>query len=65
MLLVLISIAWLTVIALCLALCVMARRGDGEFTQSAKRGGSASSKDPIVREELPELSVQDVRLTVH
>ncbi len=65
MLLILISIAWLTAIALCLALCVMARRGDGEFTLGAERDSSASGEEQIMGEELPELSVREARLTSH
>jgi hypothetical protein len=78
MLLALIAIAWLAVTALCVAVCMMARRGDAESEPAPRatpahartdrrRSLSATGEGLVVWDSLPELSVQvrDARLTVH
>jgi len=76
-----IAVAWLAVTALCVAVCMSARRGDAESEPA--RGASparpradkrrtdkrrtATGEGLVVWDELPELSVQaqDSRLTAH
>jgi hypothetical protein len=65
MLLVLIPIAWLTVIALCWTLCRMAQRGEAEALPSAGQGVPSTGGGQVAWEGLPELTVQDARLTAH
>ena len=79
MLLAVIAIVWLVVTALCVAVCMAARRGDAgadaelsSHTSDARAtrrqsGRSATGEGLIVWEGLPELSVQarDARLTAH
>ncbi|MGO9248006.1 MAG: hypothetical protein ACLQQB_00760 [Solirubrobacteraceae bacterium] len=72
----LIAIAWLAVTVLCVAVCMMARRGDAgdgaELSLNASRlradrRRSATGDGLVVWDGLPGLSVQvrDARLTAH
>jgi len=67
MLFVLIPIAWLAIIALCWVACKMAARGDTEPTPSPSisQSGPCTGDGLLIWEGLPELSVQDTRLTAH
>lgn len=68
MLFVLIPIAWLAIIALCWVACKMAARGDAELSTSSSttsQSGPYTREGLVIWEDLPELSVQDTRLTVH
>jgi hypothetical protein len=63
MLFVLIPIAWLSLIAICWAVCGMAQRGDAELRSRSSVDQSDASSDAElgVREELTEPAVQDAR----
>lgn len=61
MLFALISIAWLAVMTLIWAVCMMARRG--ESLPSAERGGPPTDDGLVIWEDLPELSLKDARRT--
>lgn len=65
MLFVLIPIVWLIVIALCWAACRMAQRGDAGLEASASQAISATGDALAGREDLPNLSHQEPRLTAH
>ncbi len=67
MLFVLIPIAWLAIIALCWVACKMAARGDADPhpSPSTSQSGSRTGDRLLIWEGLPELSVQDTRLTAH
>ncbi len=53
MLVLLISIAWLAVIGLIVAVCRMASRGDREFSPSAARNAGPALRKPMGRSRGP------------
>jgi hypothetical protein len=63
MLFVLIPIAWLSLIAICWAVCGMAQRGDAEPRPQSRVDQSDASSDAelVVWEELLEPTVRDTR----
>lgn len=63
MLLVLIPIAWLSLIAICWAACGMAQRGDVELQPRSRvdRSDACSDAELVVWEELLEPTVRDIR----
>jgi hypothetical protein len=76
LLLALIAIAWLAVSAVCVAVCMSARRGDAEFEPASSVSPSGRRTDRrrtttgeglVVWDGLPELSVQvrEAGLTAH
>ncbi len=67
MLFALIPIAWLFLLGLCWAVCMMAQRGDvePEPVMNAYRGVHRTSDEPVAWKDLPELSSQDARLIAH
>jgi hypothetical protein len=65
MLFILIPIVWLAVVALCVAVCLMAQRGDAEYRTSADARPASAGKRPVVPEKSPELTLRDGGFTLH
>ncbi|HWY17542.1 MAG TPA: hypothetical protein VNY27_02395 [Solirubrobacteraceae bacterium] len=65
MLFILIPIVWLAVVALCVAVCLMAQRGDAEYRASADTRPASAGRRPVAPEKLPELTLGDGGFTLH